>query len=150
MTIVAPELPPRTREAMRRGLIASGRPARDRRASVSLSLPHPVFAAGLEPLAAGRHLHETAEAVGWRALVELDEVVVAAAEVPLSGDVPATITQGPVVASTVEALVTADRDERVAAGSFDVRLLRIHGLNVSALWLDRSAPEDAVFIVLAP
>jgi hypothetical protein len=138
------------RDAMRQALLASGRFPRRRRAEVSLSLPHLVFAAGLEPIATGRRIHETAQAVAWRALVEEDGRVVAAAEVPVGGDVPATINRGPQVKSTVEALVTAERDERVAGASFEVQALRIDALYVSALWLHGPGADGDVFVALAP
>src|ERR1700750_3235822 len=125
MAIVAAELPPRARDAMREGLVASARFPGRRRAKVSLSVPHLVFAAGLEALAGGGRLRETAEAVAWRALVEEDEHVVAAGEVTLNGDTPAAITRGAPVQSTVDALLTAEREERIASAAFGVRLLPV-------------------------
>jgi hypothetical protein len=150
--IIAPELPSHALDAIRAGLQATGRFPRERRGALSLSVPHQVFTAGLEPLANGQRLTDVADFAGWRALLEEDKQVVAAAEVPAStGDSPsASINRGALVQSTVAALETAERHERIASEPFEPRMLRIPALYVSALWLHRSDTNDDIFIPLAP
>jgi hypothetical protein len=151
--IIAPELAPDFLDAVRRALAATGRFPRQRRGALSLTLPHPVFTAGLEPLAAEKPLIEAAELVAWRVLLEEDQAVVAAAELAVSdGDERsgASINRGPFVHSTVEALRTAERDQRVESARFEVRLLRVVALYVTALWLHSSETDGDLFIPLSP
>jgi hypothetical protein len=138
---------------MRDGLEAAGRFPRGRGA-LSLSLPHPVFTAGLEPLAAGQSLTEASTLTAWRALLEEDKRVVAAVEVPVSSDTAATsgasINRGPFVQSTIDGLRLAERDDRIAAARFDISLLRVAALRLVVLWLQGSEADGDVFIPLTP
>jgi hypothetical protein len=150
--IVAPELPSAALEAIRGGVGASGRFPQRRGAALSLSLPHQVFTAGLEELAGGQDLTQAAQLTGWRALLEEDRQVVAAAEVPAAPREPtgASINRGALVQSTVAALETAERHEPVSSEAFEPRLLRIPALYVTALWLHRAGEGDDFVIPLAP
>jgi hypothetical protein len=152
--IVAHEFPPEAVDAVRRALSATGRFPRRRGGALSLTVPHPLFTAGLETLAAERPLIEAAELTGWRVLLEEDEAVVAAAEVALSeGEAArsdASINRGAFVHATVEALRTAERDQRVESAQFEVRLLRVVALYVVALWLHSSEVDGDLFIPLTP
>jgi hypothetical protein len=151
--IIAPELAPDVLDAVRRALSATGRFPRRRGGALSLSLPHPVFTAGLEPVAAEKPLIETAELTGWRVLLEEDQAVVAAAELAVpDGDARsgASINRGPFVHSTVQALRMAERDKRVESARFEVRLLRVVALYVTALWLHSSETDSDLFIPLSP
>ena len=71
------------------------------------------------------------------ALFEEDKRVVAAVELP--GAEPekggALVNRGAFVESTVAALTTAERHERVASQRVELRLLRVNALNLLALWL---------------
>jgi hypothetical protein len=150
--IVAPELPSAALEAIRGGIGASGRFPQRRAGALSLTLPHQVYTAGLEELAGGQDLTQALRLTGWRALVEEDRQVVAAAEVPASTREPtgASINRGALVQSTVEALETAERHEPVTSEPFEPRLLQIPALYVTALWLHRSGEGDDLVIPLAP
>jgi hypothetical protein len=151
--LIAPELAPDVLDAVRGALSATGRFPRRRGGALSLSLPHPVFTAGLEPVAAEKPLIETAELTGWRVLLEEDQAVVAAAELAVpDGDARsgASINRGPFVHSTVQALRTAERDQRVESARFEVRLLRVVALYVTALWLHSSETDGDLFIPLSP
>jgi hypothetical protein len=150
--IVAPELPSAALEAIRGGIGASGRFPQRRGGALSLTLPHQVYTAGLEELAGGQDLTQALRLTGWRALVEEDRQVVAAAEVPTSIREPtgASINRGALVQSTVEALETAERHEPVTSEPFEPRLLQIPALYVTALWLHRSGEGDDLVIPLAP
>ena len=152
MPIVAPELPSDALDAIRSGLLASGRFPQRRGGTLSLSLPHQVFTAGLEPLAKGERLTDVAQFTAWRALLEEDNEVIAAAEVPVSTrESPgASINRGALAQSTVEGVETAERHERVASEPFELRLLRIPALYASALWLHRPDANGDIFIALAP
>jgi hypothetical protein len=151
--IVPSDLPAKALAEMRRGLEASGR-FPSGRGALSLSLPHTVFTAGLKPLAAGRRLTDASKLTGWRALIEEDKTVVAAAEVSVSDDDAAasgaSINWGPFVQSTIDALGVAERDECVASMRFDIRLLRVLALQLVALWLHDPETDGDVFIPLAP
>lgn len=154
MPIVAAELPADALDSVRRTLSATGRFPRRRGGALSLSLPHPVFVVGLEPLAAERPLIEAAEFAGWRALLEEDKAVVAAAEVAVSdghaGQSGATINRGTFAHSMVEALRTVEQDKRIESARFEVRLLRVVALYVVAVWLYTSEPESDLFIPMSP
>jgi hypothetical protein len=153
MPIIAPELAPDFLDAVRRAVSATGRFPRRGGGVLSLSLPHPVFTAGLEPLAAEKPLLEAAELTGRRVLLEEDQAVVAAAELAVSegdGRSAASINRGPFVHSTVEALRTAERDQRVESSRFEVRLLQVVALYVTALWLHGSEADSDLFIPLSP
>jgi hypothetical protein len=153
MPISASELPPDALEAVRRAVGATARFPRRRAATVSLSAPHRTYNAGLEALAAGGALSEVAEPTGWRALLEEDARVVAAAEVAAAPGAPAAaaaINRGPFVRSTVDALRTAERDDRVSAEPFEPRLLRVPPLALVALWLHAPGSAADLFIPLEP
>jgi hypothetical protein len=148
--IETPQLPPDAVEAVRRALSATGRFPQRRGARLSLTSPHPVYSADLAQLAAGDPLTDAAELIGWRVLLEEDEQVVAAIELPGAepGKIPAEVNRGPFVRSTIEALSAAERDERAAgAERVELRLLRVNALYLLALWLHASS---SVFVPLSP
>jgi hypothetical protein len=150
--IVTPELPPTALDAVRQALAATGRFPRRAGGALSLSTPHPVFAAALEPLAAGDRIADAAELVGWRALLEEDERVVAAVELPgrEAGTGGAVVTRGGFVESTVTTLRGAERHERAGAERLELRLLRADALYLLALWLHPTEGGDDLFFPLAP
>lgn len=152
MPIVTSQLPPEAIDAIRRAVAATGRFPRRPRGALSLSSPHPIFTVALDRLASGDRLADAAELVGWRALLEEDEDVVAAVEVPgrEPGKAGAVVNRGPFVESTVTALTAAERHERVASGSLELRLLRVNALYLLALWLHDPEPAADVFVPLAP
>jgi hypothetical protein len=149
--IVTQQLPPEAIAAVRHALSASGRFPR-RRAALSLTVPHPTFAVGLEQLVAHERVIESAELIGWRALLEENKKVVAALELPgrEPGKNGALVNRGPFVESTVTALSTAERQERVAAERVELRLLHVNALYVVALWLHGADAADDLFIPLSP
>jgi hypothetical protein len=152
MPIVTAELPPEAIDAIRRALSATGRFPRQRGGALSLSSPHPIFTVALERLAASDRLVDAAELVGWRALLEENEQVVAAIELPGAepGKGRALVNRGAFVESTVAALSTAERHERVASERVELRLLRVNALYVVALWLHAAEAAGDLFVPLAP
>jgi hypothetical protein len=147
--IVTGQLPSEAIDAARRALSATGRFPRRRGGRLSLSSPHQIFTVALDRLAAGDRLADAAGPVGWRALLEEDEQVVAAVELPGTepGKEPAIVNRGAFVDSTVAALGTAEEHERVAAERVELRLLQVNALYVVALWLHAAAD---LFVPLAP
>jgi hypothetical protein len=136
--------------AVRRALSASGRFPSRRGAALSLSSPHQVFGADLERLAAGDRLEDAARMVAWRALLEEDRQVVAAVELPAGeGKAGAIVNRGPFVESTVAALDAAERDERIASASVELRLLRVDALYLLSLWLHAAEAPD-LYVPLQP
>jgi hypothetical protein len=150
--IVTSELPPDAIEAVRSVLSATERFPRRKGGALSLSSPHPIFTVELERLAAGDRPLDAAELVGWRALLEEDKRVVAAVELPGAepGKAGALVNRGAFVESTVAALTTAERHERVASERLELRLLRVNALYVLALWLHAAEGQDDLFVPLAP
>ena len=152
MPIVTSELPRDAIETVRRTLSATGRFPRRRGAALSLSSPHPIFTVELERLATADRPLDAAELVGWRVLLEEDKRVVAAVELP--GAEPekagALVNRGAFAQSTVVALNTAERDERVGSQRVELRLLRVNALYLLALWLHAADGEEDIFVPLAP
>jgi hypothetical protein len=149
--IVTSDLPPAAVDAIRQALAATGRFPRRAGGALSLSTPHPIFSAPLDRLAAGDRITEAAELVGWRALLEEDERVVAAVELPgrEPGEGGAVVNRGGFVDSTVKALRDAERHERAAAERLELRLFRVGALYLMALWLHPVGGDD-LFYPLAP
>ena len=152
MPIVTSELPRDAIETVRRTLSATGRFPRRRGGALSLSSPHPIFTVELEQLAAADRPLDAAELVGWRVLLEEDKRVVAAVELPGTepGKAGALVNRGAFAQSTVAALNTAERHERVGSQRVELRLLRVNALYLLVLWLHAANGEDDVFVPLAP
>jgi hypothetical protein len=150
--IVTSKLPPDAIDAVRTTLSATGRFPRRRGGALSLSSPHPIFTVALERLASGDQPLDAAELVGWRALLEENERVVAAVELPGEdpGAAGALVNRGAFVQSTVVALTTAERHERVASERLELRLLRVNALYLLALWLHPADGDGDLFLPLAP
>lgn len=152
MPIVTSQLPSAALDAVRQALAASGRFPRRSRGAISLSTPHPVFSVPLERLAAGDRIADAATLVGWRALLEEDERVVAAVELPgpEPGTEGAVVNRGGFVESTVRTLRVAERHERADAERLELRLFRANALYLLAVWLHPSDAGDDLFFPLAP
>jgi hypothetical protein len=150
--IVTPEIPSAALDAVRQALAATGRYPRRAGGALSLTAPHEVFSVALKRLAAGDRIAAAAEMVGWRALLEEDERVVAAVELP--GREPektgAVVNRGSFVDSTVTALRAAERHPRADAERLELRLLRADALYLLALWLHSADGGDDLFYPLAP
>jgi hypothetical protein len=150
--IVTSQLPTDAIDAVRGALSATDRLPRRRGGALSLSSPHPAYAVALDQLAAGNRPLDAAELVGWRVLLEEDERVIAAVELPGAepGKAGAVVNRGAFAESTVTALATAERHERVASERVELRLLRVNALYLLALWLHAAEPENDLFVPLAP
>jgi hypothetical protein len=120
-------------------------------APASVSAPQRVFTVGLDGLAGPEAIEDTAQATGWRFLVEEGRELVAAAEVQdlTRAAVPAQLTEGPFVSSTADGLRAAEALAPVQEGDYELRLLRAPALNLLALWLHTSGSDD-LFVPLEP
>jgi len=118
--------------------------------ALALAAPHDVYALGLADVAAGATL-AAATLVGRRFLVMEGPTAIASVEIAASG-APARFeaNEGPYVAATADALARAESDPLVAAGSFELRLLRIPALYAMALWLSDDDGRSDLLFPLAP
>jgi hypothetical protein len=120
---------------------------------LALAQPHQIFSLGLADLAAGKGL-EAAKPTGWRYLVQAGENSLASAETAVtpatSEHVFSAFNSGRLVASTVEAIRTAQGLPEVGRGSFELRLLRVPALYFTALWMHGAQQNDDVLIPLEP
>ncbi len=100
---------------------------------LELVAPHRIYTAGLGDLL-DRGLAGAAQ-TGWRYLVGDAERVVASVE--LAGDAGESplINGGPYVAATAAAIDELERLPDVAAGDYELRLLKVPALHVAAAWL---------------
>jgi hypothetical protein len=120
---------------------------------LSLTQPHQIFSLGLSDLASGKGL-EAAKPTGWRYLVQSGENALASAETAVTPAGPehvfSAFNSGRLVASTVEALRTAQQLPHAKQRSFEPRLLRVPGLYFTAVWLHDTQGADDLLIPLEP
>lgn len=125
-----------------------------------ISHPHRVYLLRLDDLASGKGL-ASARPVSWRYLIMEGGQAVASAEVNHDEQGGrhqfAHLNQGVFNAGTLEAIQAAEADPGLAAGSYELRMLRIPALYVVALWLKDTharkssiAHENDVLIPIAP
>lgn len=126
---------------------------------MTASVPHPLYQLTLQQLVAGAGLAE-ARLTGWRYLLEDGgERVLGFAETTAPADQAAAVTMralntGPFAQATRDAIEDAERRDFASGGQREVRVLRVPGLSVTALWLaetdaGHAAAEDTL-IVLSP
>ena len=121
--------------------------------TLALAQPHQIFSLGLTDLAAGKGL-DAATPTGWRYLVQSGDNALASAETAVTPAGPehvfSAFNSGRLVASTVEAIRTAQGLPQMVQGSFELRLLRVPALYFSALWMHGAQGTDDVLIPLEP
>jgi hypothetical protein len=121
--------------------------------SLQVSHPHPVYDLRADAIARGGGL-ETASLSGLRYLVEDGSATVAAAEVSMDGTGSATVlanlNYGPYVQATAQAVTEVATLTAVAAGSYEVRLLRFAAIYLMALWLKSDSGGADIIYPLAP
>jgi hypothetical protein len=125
-------------------------------AAVTPAVPHEVFSLGLSDLVDGAGRLAAARPSAWRVIVlnGPNQTPLAAVEVAdgASGNVPAgtflSFNQGPFVKSTIDAIDAAEVSPQVNAADYELRLLEIPALHLTALWLQR--PQRDLFVPLAP
>jgi hypothetical protein len=105
---------------------------------LAVTAPHPVYALGLDALVGGQGL-AGAELTGWRYLLQRGDSVIASAEVHV-GESGAEVSrlevnEGPFVRATEAAVTQAEQLPELEGGTYELRLLRIPGAYVIAVWL---------------
>jgi hypothetical protein len=160
MTLLTPEPPHQAAEAVQSTFRAFAEhrtfrlPAlRSATGALQLVEPHQAFTLGLADLVAGRGL-AAATSTGWLYLVQEGDKVLASAEATRTGrgddHVFSAFNEGRFVASTVDAIRTARELPEVKKDGFELRLLRLPGLYVTALWLHKAEGSGDLLIPLAP
>lgn len=115
------------------------------REELTLVAPHRMYTLRLDALLE-RGL-AGASFTGWRFLVLDRERVVASTELAGDSGESPLMNGGPYVASTAAAIDELERLPEVAAGDFELRLLKVPGLHVVAAWL---AGDQRLAVPLAP
>jgi hypothetical protein len=156
MTIRPVEVSQESVDAVREHLEAvAGRPEFPERAltesatrGVSLSAAHDVYSAGVDQLAAGRGL-ASATPVARAFLVMDGPNAVASVEQDTEGG-GVSSTEGPFAEATARAIERAEEDPRLADGDYELRVLRVPGLYLIAVWLKDLNGDGDVVIPLDP
>jgi hypothetical protein len=121
--------------------------------AASLTSPHELRHVRLDALTEHRPLDDSEQA-GWRYLVRAGGAAVAGAEVATEaggGSVAfSQLNEGPFVQATAEALETLEGRPEVAAGDYEVRMVRVPALYVVALWLEDLDGDEDLVLPLAP
>jgi len=115
--------------------------------------PHPVYTAALTDVAAGKTL-TSAWCIGWRVFVSKEAGAGRAAEVywdeAAAVHVFGGVTEGGFVRETLDAIGKLERREEVRQGDYELRVLRIPGLSVYAVWLRSRSGADDLVMPLGP
>jgi hypothetical protein len=116
---------------------------------LALTAPHPVYTLGLDALVGGQGL-AGAELTGWRYLLQRGDSTIASAEVQAGGsgvDVSRLqVNEGPFVRATEAAVTRAEQLPELEGGTYELRLLRIPGAYVIAVWLAEEGGGEDVLI----
>jgi hypothetical protein len=119
-------------------------------AAVALAAPHDVYFLGLGDVAEGKSL-DAAKLVGRRFLVMEGDTPIASAELAEHDEgVAFQANEGPYVESTAAAIAQAEQDPDLAAGEYELRVLRIPALYLVAVWLKNEQGGSDVVIPLEP
>lgn len=119
-------------------------PAGPEPAAPEVSAPHAVFVLGADQAGSDKAL-ATAKPAGWRALTRdgrAAEVRSRKGKWQVSG-----LVEGPPVTATEAALAWAGKQPELSSKQYEVRLLRVPGLHVHALWLVPGSGAD-FFVVM--
>ncbi len=105
----------------------------------------PVYHLGLTDLVENRDI-DAAELRSWRYLIEHNGEVVASADAVINAEgkpVFSHVNEGPLVNGIISAIQTANSQEILQSGEYEVRLLIVPALYVAALWLvDMTGAQD--------
>lgn len=158
MTLRPAELSDSALATIREGVARlAGRPAyRDRGLGAArgedldVAAPHDVYTLGLDALAAGKGL-EAAEPVGRRVLIMRADQPVATAELDdPEGGGGLSATEGPFTEATATAIAQVEDLPAVAAGDYELRMLRLPALYFIGLWLKDESGTDDLIVPLDP
>lgn len=105
----------------------------------------PVYHLGLNDLVENRDI-AAAELRSWRYLIEHSGEVVASADAAINAEgkpVFSHVNEGPLVNGIISAIQTANSQEILQRGEYEVRLLMVPALYVAALWfVDTTGAQD--------
>jgi hypothetical protein len=123
------------------------------RGKATVAEPHKVYTLGLDGIVEDANLART-KMVGWRYLVMSGDQALASTEVKQDdqGGAPefshlSASVHGP---NSLAEIRKAEQDPRYRQGSYELRLLKIPGLDLRALWLKDKRGNDDVLIPIAP
>lgn len=106
----------------------------------------PVYHLGLNDLVENRAIAAAATLRSWRYLIEHSGEVVASADAVIDAEgkpVFSHVNEGPLVNGITSAIHTADSQEMLQRGEYEVRLLMVPALYVAALWfVDTTGAQD--------
>ncbi|MEZ5402379.1 MAG: hypothetical protein R2729_22080 [Bryobacteraceae bacterium] len=113
--------------------------------------PHQIYTIDEDRLAAGATIAD-ARLIGWRVFHadDRDAVIESYCTENDDGHQFGGVNRGPYVAGTRSALAAAKALPEAAEQDFEVRLLRLHALHFTALWLHGSTSETDILIPIAP
>jgi hypothetical protein len=97
----------------------------------------PVYHLGLSDPAEGKDA-SAAVHTGWRHMIKQNNEIVAHGETIIDTKGIhhfAAINEGPLVKGTSKGIATAEKEDAIKKGNFEVRILLVPALHVAALWL---------------
>jgi hypothetical protein len=119
----------------------------------SISFPHKVYNLGLQDIVGGKGI-EAAHLVSWRYLINQGTRGTAAAEVNYDerkkSNQFSQLNQGAFASATLEEIHKVVDDRKFQQGSYELRLLRVPALYVTALWLNDLREHHDAVIPIAP
>jgi hypothetical protein len=119
----------------------------------SIAYPHKVYNLGLQDLVRGNGL-KSAHLVSWRYLIRQGNRGTAAAEVNYDelkgGSKFSELNPGSLADGTLAEIQKVEQDPELERKSYELRLLRIPALYVTALWLKDTEGSQDVLIPIAP
>jgi hypothetical protein len=139
-----------TKKAFRTPLLAKG--VQEAAPSPTPTQALPVYHLGLKDLADKGDV-KFASLRSWRYLVKQNEKIVATADAIIGADKKAVFShtnEGPHVKGAVSGIQAAEFNDEVKKGQYEVRLLMIPAIYVSALWLVDSAGKRDLAVPLEP
>jgi hypothetical protein len=110
--------------------------------------PHPVYVLGLDEVAKSTLIANVARHVSWRYLILTSPA--SSAEISVWGKEPkfSELNYGVYAQNSLNQIEALQASPQFGREEYEVRLLRIPALNVSALWL--CSPAQDVFVPIAP
>jgi len=112
----------------------------------------PVYILGLKNLAEKGDI-KSAELKSWRYLIKQKEEVVATADAIFdrnNNPVFSHTNEGPLVQGVVKAIDTANSDNKITKGQYEIRILMIPAIHVVALWLVDLENKEDIAIPIEP
>lgn len=124
-------------------------------AALSLAAPHPTYNLGLEDIGSAKALDKATLTAWSYVILDGDQSIATAEALPASGSSQplfASTSEGPTATSIGAAIAVAEALPELEEKTYELAVLRIPALYVTALWLKGSEPgtADDLFIPLKP